>query len=310
MQSQFEFPGTLRRLLELPNLTDLLLLGANASFLDVGRGLEKTANPFDSEDELANCIRELAYEAGARIDFAEPVTDFMIENFRFHAILQSSVAQQNQLCVRKHPTGTVKLSHLEEVGMLTSEQNQFLKNAVLANQNFLIFGSTGSGKTTLLNAMLQETSQRIIAIEQISELKLNPPSVTLSERRANIEGAGKISTQQLLVEALRMRPDRVVVGEVRGNELVSLLQAMNNGHRGSGATVHADSFEQIPNRLILLGSLAGLTKELTATLCAGAVDLVIQLEKNPTRKIANLGRLKIRSGELAVVPLEFGPNLV
>lgn len=295
-----EIPGPLRRLLELPNLTDLLLIGSKQSYLDVGKGLEKCANPFDTDAELNQLLMQLAMSAGGRVDLSVPIGDFVIENFRFHAVLQSAVAELPMLTIRKHPKSRVLLTHLLEVQMFSKAQLAFLEGVILRKENFLIFGSTGSGKTTLLSAMLQQTKDRSIVIEQLPELHPPIPSITLLERKANIEGKGRITTQELLIEALRMRPDRVIVGEARGSELALLLQAMNNGHRGSGATIHADRFNQIPKRLIVLGLLAGISAELTSQLALGAIDWVIQLDKSPRRHIASLGKLAMNQGELEV----------
>lgn len=305
--TEVQIPSSLKRLLEISNLTDLLLISYRHSYLDTGKGLEKTANPFDSEAEFSQAIMQLAFDAGARLDQAKPISDFMIGNYRFHAVLQSAISEFNQLSVRKHPTSKVLLKHLQQVGMFDELQQKMLETIISNNENFLIFGATGSGKTTLLSAMLQETNQRIVAIEQIPELTLSPPSVTLLERKANIEGAGEISTNDLLIEALRMRPDRVLVGEVRGAELATLLQAMNNGHRGSGATIHADRFEEIPNRLLMLGQFAGLAESLTARLCAGAIDWVVQLSKTPNRHISDIGKLELINSELVLK--SWSPNV-
>ncbi len=304
MTSANEIPVPLRRLLELPNLTDLLLIGSQSTFIDVGKGLELAANPFDSDQELNQLLLRLALEMGGRVDLAHPIGDFTHENFRFHAVLKSSVSKIPMLTVRKHPKTKVLLRHLLEVKMFTNPELQFLEGVIKRKENFLIFGATGSGKTTLLSAMLQETKDRTIAIEQLAELHLPLPSVSLVERKPNIEGVGEITTQDLLIEALRMRPDRVVVGEARGSELVLLLQAMNNGHRGSGATIHADKFSEIPNRLTVLGLLAGISPDTTARLAVGAIDWVIQLSKSPKRTIAQIGKIEISSGELAVRAVE------
>lgn len=309
MTAAIEIPGPLRRLLELPNLTDLLLIGSQSTFLDLGKGLELAANPFDSDQELNKVLITLALQMGGQLDLSNPIGDFSHENFRFHAVLHSSISKLPMLTVRKHPKTKVLLRHLLEVKMLTAQELEFLVGIIKRRENFLIFGATGSGKTTLLSAMLHETKDRSVVIEQLAELHLPLPSVNLLERKANIEGVGKITTQELLIEALRMRPDRVIVGEARGSELVLLLQAMNNGHRGSGATIHADKFSEIPNRLTVLGLLAGMDPMLTARLAAGAIDWVIQLRKSPTRKISQIGKLEISAGQLAVCEFQISQEI-
>jgi len=167
--------------------------------------------------------------------------------------------------------------------------------------NILISGPTSTGKTTLLSALIAELNERVICIEQIPELILSSPAVSLLERPSNQEGAGEISIQQLVVETLRMRPDRIVVGEVRGKEMGVLLQAMNNGHSGTLATLHARSLGEVAGRLVMLGHLSGLSKELVNQMVLGSVDFVIQLgRENGVRRISAIGKPTIINGVLEV----------
>jgi pilus assembly protein CpaF len=292
--------GALAQLLEQPDLTDLLLVGAGHTFADVGRGLERAVNPFETDELLTAELMRIASHAGARLDIASPLSDFSVGPMRFHAVLPTGVSELPLLSVRRHPIQTVQLSHLLEVEMFDPKLFRFLEQLLTSRANFLISGATGSGKTTLLSALLQRAGGRTICIEQLPELRPPAPGLTLTERASNIEGRGRITVDQLLVHALRMRPDRVVVGEVRGAELRSLLQAMNNGHRGSGATIHAASLSQVADRLILLGMLADTSSELTARLVAGAVDWVIQLERTDRRRVVDVGRPALVGGQLAI----------
>jgi pilus assembly protein CpaF len=292
--------SALSKLLDQPDLTDLVLIGSDQTFVDVGRGLERAPNPFDSDADLSAELMRLAAHAGARLDIAAPLGDFSIEALRFHAVLATGVSERPLLSVRRHPQATVLLSHLLEVQMFDESTLGFLEELLVSKANFLISGATGSGKTTLLSAMLQQAGGRTLCIEQLPELRPPAPGLTLTEREANVEGRGRITTDDLLIHALRMRPDRVVVGEVRGPELRSLLQAMNNGHRGSGATVHAATLAQVADRLTLLGMLANTSSELTARLVTGAIDWVIQLERTDRRRLVDIGKPEMVGGQLRV----------
>lgn len=292
--------SALGKLLDQLDLTDLLLVGAHQTFVDLGRGLERALNPFDSNEQMTSELMRLAAHAGARLDIAVPLSDFTLGSLRFHAVLPTGVSTIPLLSVRRHPEQRVLLSHLLEVEMFDREVMLFLEQQLMVGANFIISGATGSGKTTLLSAMLQQAGGRTICIEQLPELRPMAPGLSLTEREANIEGRGKISTADLLIHALRMRPDRVVVGEVRGAELRWLLQAMNNGHRGSGATLHAASLSQVADRLILLGMLADTSSELTARLVTGAVDWVIQLGRTDRRRIIDIGKPLLASGQLQI----------
>jgi pilus assembly protein CpaF len=282
-----------------PGLTDLLLNGHSHTYIDVGDGLERTTNPFASEPELFEFLIELGFQTGSRIDMAQPISDFMVEGFRFHAVLGQGVSPKPLVSIRSHPHAVVRLEHLVEVGMLSRVQQGFLVDALNRRQNIVVAGATSSGKTTLLGALIAELDERVICIEQIPELQVFEPAVSLHERIANQEGAGMVSMQQLVIEALRMRPDRIVVGEVRGSEFGVLLQAMNNGHTGTMATLHSKSLADLPNRLILLGLLSGFVRELTRSMVAQSFDLVLQLQRiDGLRKLTHIGSL---TNELAVI---------
>lgn len=194
------------------------------------------------------------------------------------------------------------LADLVALGAMSREVEVGLR-AILANrENFLISGATGSGKTTLLRAMLTEVaSERIVTIEDLPELRLGGGAVELLARHANLEGRGEVTLQRLLVEALRMRPDRLVVGELRGNELLVLLQAMNTGHTGSGATLHANSVDSVPARLRSIGLAGGLAVEVLDALVAASVQWVIHVGNSTgKRAIEAIGRFALVDGQLAV----------
>ena len=303
-QNSFRLPQALQGLLELPGVTDVLIDGSASCHIDAGQGLVLAPNPFESDLEIFKAISDLAYENGARIDISKPMADFMIGPLRFHAVLPFGVSKTPLLSIRRHPQSKVKLEHLAEVGLFDDSLESELKDLLRSRANILISGPTSSGKTTLLSALISELHERVICIEQIPELRLAAPAISLLERPSNQEGVGHISLDSLVVEALRMRPDRIVVGEVRGTELSVMLQAMNNGHSGTMATLHARSLEEVPNRLLMLGLLSGLTPDLTESLVVGSIDAVIQLGRiEGVRKITGIGKPIIRDSALSMIPL-------
>ena len=298
-------PQEITRLLALPGVTDLLLNGHEHSFIDAGRGLERCPNPFDSEQALRAATVQLALAANSRLDNAMPAGDFAVGRLRVHGVLPVGIAAATTLSIRQHPAERVLLQHLLEVNLMTPSQLELISKIIANGDNFLITGATGAGKTTLLSALINEMPGRTICIEEVAELNPPQPGITLTTRRANIEGFGELNTQILLREALRMRPDRVVVGEARGAELLHLLQAMNNGHRGSAATVHASSLDAVPDRLIMLGMLSGASKDLTARLVAGSIDWVVQLGRvDGARRILGIGQTELVAGELQMREVE------
>jgi pilus assembly protein CpaF len=290
---EIKLPESLSNLLAKPGLTDLILNGHLHTYIDTGEGLTRIQNPFASDLELTQLLIGLGFQTGSRIDMAKPISDFMIGSFRFHAVIGHGVSEKPLLSIRRHPNSQIRLEHLAEVGMLTIGQLEFLRGALIERQNIVVAGATSSGKTTLLSALIAELEERIICIEQIPELVLREPAISLHERPANQEGLGAISMQQLVIEALRMRPDRIVVGEVRGSEFGVLLQAMNNGHRGTMATLHCKSLAELANRLLLLGLLSGFDRSLTEQMVKQSFDLVLQLEnKAGVRTLTQIGRFQ------------------
>lgn len=289
---EIKLPDALSKLLAKPGLTDLILNGHQNTYIDVGQGLARVGNPFRERSELAQLLIDLGFQTGARLDMAKPISDFVIGGFRFHAVLGHGVSEVPLVSIRKHPSAQIKLEHLAEVGMLNQRQLRLIREALQARQNIVVAGATSSGKTTLLSALIAELDERVICIEQIPELVLREPAISLHERPANQEGLGAISMQQLVVEALRMRPDRIVVGEVRGSEFGVLLQAMNNGHHGTMATLHCKSLSDLPDRLLLLGLLSGFDQAVTEQLVKQSFDLVLQLERIAgARALTQIGQL-------------------
>ncbi|HEX6954003.1 MAG TPA: ATPase, T2SS/T4P/T4SS family, partial [Agromyces sp.] len=198
------------------------------------------------------------------------------------------------------------LAALARAGVVDAAREEILRRAIVERRNLLVTGAGGTGKTTLLGALLAEAPhrERIVLLEDVAELRLDHPHVVaLEARQANLEGSGRIGLDVLLREALRMRPDRLVVGECRGPELRELLAALNTGHDGGAGTLHANSLDDVPVRLEALGATAGMTAEAVARQAASAFDLVVHLERvDGRRRVAQVGRLGLRDGALEVQP--------
>jgi pilus assembly protein CpaF len=186
--------------------------------------------------------------------------------------------------------------------MLTSSQLDLILKSLEERKTIAISGATSSGKTTLLRALLAQCHERVVTIEQVPELFLPSPAVSLTARENNQEGVGQITLSDLVVQSLRMRPDRVVVGEVRRDEFIALLQAVSNGHPGSLTTLHASSIEQVSQRFILLGLLSGVSAQVTAQLVASTIDLVLQLDRQSgIRKLVAIARPELVGNQLQMV---------
>ncbi len=284
-------------------VTDLLVQGPKLAQIDRGSGLESIAVDFGSESELRAMAIELALENGARADIAKPISDFSVGNVRCQVVLGGSVSDETQISFRRHPNVQITLEHLLEAQMLEPRQAELLLEALESQKTILICGPTGSGKTTLLSALIYESGQRVICIEQTPELSLQFPAVGLREREANQEGVGAIDSSELLRHALRMRPDRIALGEVRGKEFGTLLLAVNNGHSAL-ATLHASSLDALPRRLGVLGLISGLDQALLQGLLVGAVDAVVQLSSTLPRKVVGIASLRMEAGSLKAVPID------
>ena len=312
--TQYAVPERFLALLSESSLTDLLLNGARDTWADFGQGLRRVANPFESEAELEQISRQLLELADRHIDFANPIADCVLTSaqvglaggatFRFHAVLAGATSRVTLLSVRKH---SAKAIGLHEFAGGRLELEIWLRGVIERRENFLISGATGSGKTTLLRAMLSaEVGQRIIAIEETSELApIQGHFVSLQTRQPNTEGRGGIDLDTLLSEALRMRPDRLVVGEVRGRELLTLVNALNTGHRGAAGSIHANNSRAVANRIATIGLQAGWAPIATAAAVAEAVDWVIHVERRGhTRVITDVASVGLaRRGELLVTPV-------
>ena len=251
--------------------------------------------------------RRLATAAGRRLDDAMPFVDAALpDGTRFHAVL-SPITDSTTLSLRVLAREHHDLPGLVRRGAMPADVAEVLQAVIAARLAFTISGGTGTGKTTLLGSLLgtAPSQDRLIVIEDAAELVIDHPHVVrLVTRTANVEGAGAIGLRELVRQALRMRPDRLVVGEFRGAEMVELAVALNTGHDGGAATVHANSAADVPSRFAALGALAGLSAADVATLVGCAVDVVIHLRRRQGRRFVDeVGLLRRSGGGLTVSPV-------
>ena len=280
--------GPLEPLLRLDGVTDVLVNGADQVWIDRGAGLERTGIGFPHDGAVRRLAQRLAASGGRRLDDASPYVDLRLpDGSRFHAVLAPVARPGTVLSLRVPRQRVFTLAELVEAGSVATEGAALLELVVQRRLAFLVSGGTGSGKTTLLNALLSLVApdERLVLVEDASELRPDHAHVVALEARpANIEGAGEVTLRTLVRQALRMRPDRLVVGEVRGAEVVDMLAAMNTGHEGGCATVHANSAADVPSRVEGLALAAGLTREATHSQLYSAVDVVIHLGRGRDRR--------------------------
>jgi pilus assembly protein CpaF len=276
--------GPLEPLLRMPDVTDVLVNGPRQVFVDRGQGLECTSVRFPDDDDVRRLAQRLAASGGRRLDDAAPYVDVRLaDGTRFHAILSPVAAPGTLLSLRVPRTKGFTLEELVQAGSLNGGGAELLETVVAARLAFLVTGGTGSGKTTLLGAMLRRVprDERVVVVEEAAELRPDHPHlVTLEARPPNIEGAGEITVRTLVRQALRMRPDRLVVGEVRGSEVVDLLAALNTGHDGGCGTLHANSAATVPARIEALSLAAGLPRSAVHSQLASALDVVVHLGRS------------------------------
>lgn len=276
--------GPLEPLLHQPGVTDVLVNGPDQVFVDRGYGLELTDLRFSCEGDVRRLAQRLAASVGRRLDDAVPFVDARLaDGSRVHAVLGTLASPGTCISLRVPAQRSFSLEDCVDSGSLAPGAAQLLSRMVEAKLAFLISGGTGSGKTTLLAALLAlvPPHERIVIVEDSRELAPNHPHVVRIEGRpANTELAGAISLTDLVRQSLRMRPDRLVVGEVRGAEICDLLTAMNTGHEGGCGTVHANSTADIPARLEALASLGGLPRPALHAQLASALDAVIHVTRD------------------------------
>ncbi|TYR20958.1 TadA family conjugal transfer-associated ATPase [Corynebacterium urealyticum] len=295
IQRELSGLGVLAEVLAEPGVTDVVVNPDGAVWADRGRGAERTPVSL-APPEVRELAVRLAAVCGVRLDDARPFADGIIDDLppgipaaalRVHAMLSPPARGGACVSLRTLTRGRLGLEDLCEAGMMPAEVCGVLRRLVLARKNLLVTGGTGTGKTTLLAALLGEVPERerIVLVEDTPELMpTHPHVVALAAREGNADGAGEIGMQLLLRQCLRMRPDRIVVGEVRGSEVADLLVALNTGHAGSAGTMHANSVAAVPGRLAALGAMAGMSPEALQAQAADGIDVVVHLERAGGRR--------------------------
>ncbi len=310
LRSDSEGAGPLDVLLAEPGVTDVLVNAPDQIWVDRGAGLEPAAVRFGSAEEVRRLAVRLAASVGRRLDDGSPFVDARLPSgVRVHAVLGCVAETGTCLSFRVPNRRRLNLDDWVAAGSVTPPVAELLTGLVLAKRAFLISGGTGSGKTTLLGALLSlvPPQERIVIVEDSRELApQHPHTLRLEARPANAEGAGAITLTDLVRQALRMRPDRLVVGEVRGAELADLLLAMNTGHEGGCGTVHANSAAAVPARLEALAALGGLSRDAVHAQVAAAVEVLIHVRRLPDgrRWVDELRLLRSdrRTGRCRAVP--------
>jgi pilus assembly protein CpaF len=301
--AQVSGAGPLEPLLGLPGVTDVLVNGPGEVWLDRGRGLERTTVTFADDAAVRRLAQRLAARAGRRLDDAAPFVDVTLpDGTRLHAVLPP-LTPVTTLSLRVLARRRFELRELVDAQVAS-----LLRAIVAARLTMVISGGTGSGKTTLLGALLGcvPATERLVVIEDAAELVTkHPHMVRLVTRPANVEGSGAVGLRELVRQALRMRPDRLVVGEFRGAEIVELLVALNTGHEGGAATLHANAAADVPARLYALGALGGLSPAAVTSQVASALDVVVHLRRvrAGSRGVAEVALLERRGDGLAVAPV-------
>ncbi|GAA2619561.1 TadA family conjugal transfer-associated ATPase [Actinomadura fulvescens] len=285
LRAQFVGAGPLEPLLRDPEVTDVLVNGPDEVWVEAGKGLVRTSTRFSDEATLRRLAQRLTAAAGRRLDDATPYADARLPGgVRLHAVLPPVSANGTCLSLRLPRRRTFTLDELVDARAFPPEGAKLLAALIAARVAFLVTGGTGTGKTTLLSCLLSrvDPGERLLLVEDSAELRPDHPHVVrLEARPPNVEGAGGVALHELVRQALRMRPDRLVVGEVRGAEVVHLLSALNTGHEGGCGTLHANAAADVPARLEALGCAAGLSREALHSQLAAALDVVVHLVREP-----------------------------
>jgi pilus assembly protein CpaF len=303
LQTELTGAGILEPLLCADGTTDVLVTAPDAVWVDDGNGLRRSSVRFPDDAAVRRLAQRLALAAGRRLDEAQPWVDGQLNDVgtgqftvRLHAVLPPIAAGGTSLSLRVLRPASQDLAALTRSGAIASQAAEVLADIIGARLAFLISGGTGAGKTTLLAGLLGAVSadERIVCVEDAAELAPSHPHlVKLVARCANVEGVGEVTVRDLVRQALRMRPDRIIVGEVRGAEVVDLLAALNTGHDGGAGTVHANNPAEVPARLEALAALGGLDRAALHSQLAAAVQVLLHVGRD------NAG--KRRLSEIAVL---------
>jgi pilus assembly protein CpaF len=298
--------GPLEPLLADPTVSDVLVNGHASIYVERGGRLERTVARFKDDGHLMRIIEKIVSSVGRRVDELNPMVDARLsDGSRVNAIIPPLALDGPLLSIRRFPIDPLAADDLVRLGSLTPEIIALLRGIVSTRLNILISGGTGSGKTTLLNVVSSfiEPTERIVTIEDSAELQLSHDNMArLETRPANIEGKGEINQRQLVINALRMRPDRIIVGEVRGAEAFDMLQAMNTGHDGSLTTIHANSARDALSRIENMVAMSGLDipQRAVRSQIAAAIQVVVQLARLPDgrRRLVSLQEITGMEGDI------------
>jgi len=285
--------GVAQALFDDPDVSDVLVNAHDEVWVDRGDGLQPAGVAFASDEDVVAAVERVIAPLGLRIDRASPMVDARLpDGSRLHAVLPPASVDGPLVAIRRFTQRVVSLDDLVATGSASRSQIDTLVSAIRERRTIVVSGGTGAGKTTLLNLLATaiDPAERVVTIEDAAELSLPGHVVRLEARPANAEGAGAISIRSLLRSALRLRPDRIIVGEVRGPEALDLISALNTGHRGSLTTVHANSPDQALLRIETLALSAGDTSETAVhRQLLSAVDLVVQIERaGSARRIVDI----------------------
>jgi pilus assembly protein CpaF len=300
--------GPLAALVADPSVTDIFANGREGIWADRGSGAERIPDLSIDETELRLLAVQLMSLGGRHVDEATPCVDARLEDgIRVHAVLPPISPTGTLLSIRLPRIEYATLDSLEQAGFFTHIARDRVEALVQRRENLLITGASGNGKTTFLSAILSSAAptERIVAIEETYEIRVRHPHyLALEARQPNLEGAGGIGLERLVREALRMRPDRLVLGECRGVELRELLAALNTGHDGGAGTLHANSLEHVPTRLEALGALGGMSAVAVARQTVSAIGTVLHVTRNADgRRLAEIGSFALgRRDRLTIRP--------
>ncbi|MBC7242541.1 MAG: CpaF family protein [Anaerolineae bacterium] len=301
--------GPLEPLLEDPTITEVMVNGPKKVYIERNGKIERTNIEFEDEDHLRRIIDRIVSPLGRRVDESSPMVNARLpDGSRVNAVIPPISLIGPVLTIRKFAKTPLQVEDLIRFGTITPEAVEFLRACILARLNIIISGGTGSGKTTLLNVLsgFIPNDERIITIEDAAELQLRQEHVvTLEARPPNIEGKGQVTIRDLVINSLRMRPDRIIVGEVRGGEALDMLQAMNTGHDGSLTTCHSNSPRDTLARIETMCLMAGMELPLRAIRqqIASAIDLIVHQERmrDGTRKVVSITEVQGMEGDVIVL---------
>lgn len=298
--------GPLQSLIDDPGVDDVVVNGPHRVFVERDGKLEEANARFANDDHVLRIIRRILAPIGRRIDESTPMVDARLpDGSRVNAVIPPIALDGPSISIRKFRAQPLKVDDLVRYGSLSRELATFLQEAVAKRTSMIVVGGTGTGKTTILNMLSRwiSTRERVITIEDAAELRLEHPHVVrLETRPPNLEGDGEITARDLVRNALRMRPDRIVLGEVRSDEVLDMLQAMNTGHEGSMTTLHANSTRDAIHRIELLAGFAGYqgdTRNLHRQI-ASAVQMLVQLQRLPSgaRRVAGVSAIRLENDTL------------